>query len=66
MIPNRSEIQAKVDQYFAGQKTNSLLEFMTDWLDGLDLPETIMVASNQINPKEQILSDLESYVRKPS
>lgn len=66
MIPTRSQIAAKVAEWEAGDKLQVLEEFIIAWLDTLDLPASIIVASNSVNPKEQILSDLESYVKQSS
>lgn len=66
MIPTRTQVASKVAEWEAGSKSESLEGFISAWLDTLSLPETIIVASNVVNPKEQILSDLESYVKQSS
>ena len=65
MIPTRGEIQDKLDEIrdnpnFSTLKVDLVKDF-TAWLDSLDMPETITIAGEEKNPKEQILDDLGSY-----
>jgi len=65
MVPTRSEIIQKIDKItheksYSGSKEQIIREISV-WLDTLTLPETIIVAGREVNPKEQILADLPSY-----
>ena len=63
MIPTRNEIQAKIDALIIDPKLNRE-DFplkISEWLDSLEMPETIIIAGETVNPKEQILDDLKSY-----
>lgn len=66
-IPTRTEIQEQVNDYYDFPKPNVTLEqYISEWLDTLDLPETITQFNEQVNPKELILDDLESYAKQSS
>ena len=65
LIPTRTEIQEQVSDYYDFPRPNVTLEqYIGDWLDGLGLPETITFFNEQVSPKDQILSDLDSYVKQ--
>lgn len=61
-IPTRFDIQNKINQYYTDEVTNmSVTDYVSSWLDSLDLPETVVIAQQPVNPKQQILDDLDSY-----
>lgn len=60
MIPTRAQIQEKINE--SKESDLPLDQFMSNWLDTLDLPKTITIANEVKDPKEMIMSDLDSYV----
>ena len=63
MIPTRDQILAKLKEYADNPPPGaSKQQFISTWLDLFEMPEVITIAGEEINPKEQILSDLKSYV----
>lgn len=65
MIPTREQIynkiiEIKADPAFSTIKSD-LKAKLAAWLDSLDMPETIIVGGEEVNPKRQILEDLDSY-----
>ena len=63
-IPTREQIYQQITAYHESPPENvSLLEYISTWLDTLELPETVIVASTEINPKQQIMDDLDSYAQ---
>lgn len=63
MIPTRAEISDKIDELIANPTLNreDFPNEISKWLDTLNMPSTITIAEQEVNPKEQILSDLISY-----
>lgn len=65
MIPTRTQIQEKLDEIRADPTFSTiqedLVKRMDEWLDSLDIPKTVVVAGEEVNPKERILDDLKSY-----
>lgn len=64
-IPSRDQIQDKIEQIkshpgFSTIKAD-IYQGVSDWLDTLNMPQTITRFGEQISPKEEILSDLDSY-----
>jgi hypothetical protein len=61
MIPNRQKIQEKLKQIKEDVTIVNKETAFIDWLDSLGMPETITIANEERDPKQDILSDLDSY-----
>lgn len=61
MIPTRQEIQEKLQEIRKQVGGDQVVVQMRSWLEGLNLPETIIIAGENKDPIEQILADLGSY-----
>lgn len=65
LIPTRARIQEQISDYYDFPRPNITLEqYISEWLETLDLPETITIFNEPVNPKDRILSDLDSYVKQ--
>lgn len=65
MIPTRSEIKSKIDQIKKDKTWSTIWEDLEkrieDWLEMINCPTEQIIASQTINPRQQILDDLRSY-----
>jgi hypothetical protein len=65
MIPSRKQIQAKIDKIKSDPAFSTLrsevIEKVSLWLDSLKMPATVIQFGEEINPKQKILEDLETY-----
>ena len=63
MIPTRNQIQEKLDKCKKkGMDFEQACGEIAKYLKSLKLPQTVTVASREVNPTEEILSDLNSYI----
>jgi hypothetical protein len=65
MIPTRIMIQRKIDRIKSDPQFSTLrsevIEKITIWLESLKMPQTITQFGEEVNPKEKILQDLDTY-----
>lgn len=59
MIPTRQQIAEKILQIKA--HNGNVFDEVFVWLDTLDMPKEITIAGEVVNPKQQILNNLNSY-----
>lgn len=66
MIPDRVQIATKIEEIQQDPTFSTiwsdLVERMEDWLQEIGCPNQAIIAGQTVNPKEQIIDDLKSYL----